>query len=66
MARRDSGEIGSGRMTPRARGFEVTLARCRITRLQVTAVDAATAAIRDVRLQLLIVDERDKGGELAV
>jgi hypothetical protein len=66
MARSDSGEITSRRMTPHTRCFKVTLAQCRITRLQVSGVDTATAASRDVGLQLLIVDERDKGGEVAV
>jgi hypothetical protein len=66
MARSDPGEITSRRMTPHARCFEVTLARCRITRLQVGGVDTATTANREVRLQLLIVDERDNGGEIAV
>ena len=65
-AHSDSGEIASRRMTPRARCVEVTLARCRITRLQVSGVDTATTANREVRLQLLIVDERDNGGEIAV
>src|SRR4029453_19218901 len=45
---------------------KVTLARCRTTRLQVSGVDTATAAIRGIGLQLLIVDERDNGGEIPV
>ena len=53
-------------MTPRARCRKVTLARCRITRLQVSGVNTATAAIRGIGLQLLIMDERDNGGEIAV
>jgi hypothetical protein len=52
-------------MTPHARCVEVALARCRITRLQVSGVDTATAAIRRVGLQLLIMDKRDEGGEIA-
>jgi hypothetical protein len=53
-------------MTPRARCCEVTLARCGISRFQVCGIDTAAAAIRGVGPQLLIVDERDEGGELAI
>ena len=66
MARRHCSEIARDGVTPHARRLEVTPARCCITRLQVSAVDTATAAIRNLGLQLLIVDERNKRGEFAV
>ena len=66
MSRGHSGEIAGRRMTPRARRVEVTPAGCCVAGRQVGRVDAATAASGEVSLRLLIVNERDDSGQIAV